>query len=109
MLGLSWSCLDVFLVLLSVRFRDVCLCRTVGLGFIEGCLWPIQGCLLSGSERVSSRDQRMRRIKDQDGRVRDQGIKRTQGLGDQGTKGPRNQRTKGPGDQRTRRSEDQGT
>ena len=63
--------------------------------------------LLSGSERVSSRDQRMRRVKDQDGRVRDQGIKRTQGLGDQRTKGPKDQGTRGPRDQGTRGPGDQ--
>ena len=106
MLGLSWSGFDDFLVLLSVRFRDVCLCRTVGLGFIEG--WRVAySRLLSGSERVSSRDQRMRRVKDQDGRVRDQGIKRTQGLGDQRTKGPEDQGTRGPRDQGTRGPGDQ--
>ena len=51
-------------------------------------------------------------------RVRDQGIKRTQGpgdqgAGDQGTRGPGDQRTRdqgttGPGDQRTRGPKDQG-
>ena len=45
-------------------------------------------------------------------RVRDQGIKRTQGPGDQGTRGgPEDQGTRGPedqGDQRTRGPKDQG-
>ena len=53
--------------------------------------------LLAGSERVSSGDQRMRRVKNQD--------EEGKGPGDQeypGTRGPEDQGTRGPGDQRIR-------
>ena len=85
--------------------------RMVGLGFTEG--WFVAySRLLSGSERVSSGDQRMRRVKDQDEEGKgpgDQEDPGTRGPEDQGTKGPRDQGTRGPGDQRTKGPEDRAT
>ena len=65
--------------------------------------------LLSGSERLTSGDQRMRRVKDQDEEGKGPGDQRTKGTEDpKGTRGPRDQGTKEPGDQRTRGPEGPG-
>jgi hypothetical protein len=61
--------------------------------------------LLSDSERVSSGDQKMRRVKDQDEEGKgpgDQEDPGTRGPEDQATRGSRDQGTRGPGDQRIR-------
>ena len=57
--------------------------------------------LLAGSERVSSGDQRMRRVKNQDEEGKgpgDQEYPGTRGPEDQGTRGPEDQATKGSGE-----------
>ena len=72
------------------QFVSGCLCRTVGLGFIEG--WC---CFRAYIGLYSSGDQRTRRVKDQDEEVKGPGDQE-----DPGTRGPRDQRTtKGPKDQ----------
>ena len=75
------------------QFVSGCLCRTVGLGFIEG--WC---CFRAYIGLYSSGDQRTRRVKDQDEEVKGPGDQE-----DPGTRGPEDQGTRGPPkDQRIR-------